>query len=324
MQDTLPLQVDPLGSQKNASEIGNSFWSSSFIHGSNNHDYLVVSHVLTNLAVVPYANSVYRASVLDITDPSQYARFEFFSNISTAFPSNGDFNVTLPDYGFSTAGPAGDISKLRTWSYVPGAEFDLQFDLSAPVLLNGGLGDFNIGSTTVHEWGMPAGNTAGWLAINGTKVVVDTKQSLTWYDRQWGGAPQNWTWFEVHINSGNPELADIPLSIWVWGDEESGIGGFASIREAGMVQSVIPVTSLEPSNRTYTSKETGVVYSLDWTLNLADGTEFFVSSVREDQELYALGGIFPTYEGYITVTGTYRGIWDVKGYGLVEISPLTG
>ncbi|KAK9388449.1 hypothetical protein V1515DRAFT_402739 [Lipomyces mesembrius] len=317
---TLPLQFDLLGSQINASGPDQSFWSSSFIHGSDNHDYLVVSHVLTGL---PTAFSVYRASVLDITDPSRYAKFEFFSNISSPFPY-GDFNVTLPDYGFSTAESGGDVSKLRTWSQVPGAQFDLNFDLSAPVLLNGGLGVFKAGNDTVHEWSMPAGKTTGWLAFNGSKVIVDTEKSLTWYDRQWGGSPQNWTWFEFHIESGNPKVGDIPMSIWVWGDYESGIEGVASVREAGVVQSVIPVTSLEPSNRTYTSQETGIVYALDWVLKLADGTVFWISSVRADQELYASGGLFPTYEGYITVTGTFKGNWEVEGYGLVEISPLTG
>ncbi|KAK9384200.1 hypothetical protein V1515DRAFT_612421 [Lipomyces mesembrius] len=322
---TLPLQFDLLGSQRNASGFpGNSFWSSSFLHGCDNHDYLVVSHVLTGIDIVPGTNSMYRASVLDITDPSRYAMFEFFSNISSAFPYNGDFNVTLHDYGFSTANPGGDVSKLRTWSQVPGAQFDLQFDLSARVLLDGGLGVFKTGDSTVHEWSMPAGNTTGWLSLNGSKVIIDTEQSLTWYDRQWAGAPRNWTWFELHIDSRNPEVADIPLSIWVWGDHESGIGGVASVREGGVVQSVVPVTLLEPSNRTYTSQETGIVYSLDWVLELADGTAFWISSVRADQELYAPGGIFPTYEGYITVRGTYKGIWEVEGYGLVEISPLTG
>lgn len=275
--------------------------------------------------MVSSANSVYRASVLDITDPSRYAKFEFFSNVSSPFPYD-DFNVTLPDYGFSTSKSSGDVTKLRTWSEVPGVQFDLDFDLSAPVLLNGGLGVFKPGDgspDTVYEWSMPAGKTTGWLALNGSKVIVDTEQSLTWYDRQWAGAPLNWTWFELHIESGNPKVADIPMSIWFWGDYESGIEGIASVRD-GVTQSVIPVTSLEPSSRSYTSPETGVVYALDWVLKLADGTVLRESTVRADQELSAPGGLFPAYEGYVTVTGIFKGISVCEGYGLVEVSPLTG
>ena len=40
-------------------------------------------------------------------------------------------------------------------------------------------------------WSMPAGKTTGSLDFNGSKVIVDTEKSLTWYDRQWAGAPAN-------------------------------------------------------------------------------------------------------------------------------------
>lgn len=38
---------------------------------------------------------------------------------------------------------------------------------------------------------MPDGKTTGWLAFNGSTITVDTEKSLTWYDRQWAGAPAN-------------------------------------------------------------------------------------------------------------------------------------
>ena len=79
-------------------------------------------------------------------------------------------------------------------------------------------------------------------------------------------------------------MADIPMSIRLWDDHESGIEGFASIREAGIVQSIIPVISPKPSIRTYTSQETGIVHALYWLLKLADETALWISSMRADQK----------------------------------------
>ncbi|KAK1641041.1 hypothetical protein BDP81DRAFT_446012 [Colletotrichum phormii] len=277
-----------------------SFWSSSFILGSNNHSYLILSHFLADL-------SLYRASILDITDPSQYTQFDTLSNSSTFYSDTGVFNASFPDHGFGSTSPSDGLSEMRTWSTVPGTAFDLTFESTSSVLLNGGLGVFKAGNAT----------TRGWLNVNGTRVVVDMAQSLTWYDRQWGGAPPNWSWFELHLENVNG--TDVPLSIWVW-DEEEGQRGLATIRDGG-VQNVVSVASLKTSGRTYTSEASGATYPLDWILSLADGTELSVSSVREDQELYALGGKLPTYEGYVTVTGVYKGCQKVEGYGLIEVTP---
>ncbi|TVY70059.1 Kievitone hydratase [Fusarium oxysporum f. sp. cubense] len=307
----LPTSFDIASTQTNREGAdGASFWSSSFILGSNNHSYLVLSHVLAD-------PSLYRASILDITDPSLYTQFETLSKPTSFYSDTGVFNASFPDYGFGSTSPSDGLSEMRTWSAVPGAEFDLTFESTSPVLLNGGLGVFKAGNSTVYEWSMPAGKTRGWLNVNGTKVIVDTAQSLTWYDRQWGGAPPNWSWFELHLENVNG--TDIPLSIWVW-DEEHGQRGVATVRDGG-VQNVIPVASLETSGRTFSSKASGATYPLDWSLHLADGTELSISSVRDDQELYAPGGKLPTYEGYVTVAGVYKGSQKVEGYGLIEISP---
>ncbi|KAM6508361.1 hypothetical protein FALCPG4_018230 [Fusarium falciforme] len=317
--DTLPIGYNLLESQTKAGvPIGLSFWSSSFIHGSDNHDYLIVSHVLTGQKITP---SLYRGSLLDITNPSRYGRFEIFSNVSGVYSDTGDFNASYPDYGFGSIGSEG-APVLRTWSSVAGAEFNLTFELSSPVLLNGGLGSFRgAGNATAKEWGSPACKTNGWLSIDGSKVTVDTERSLTWYDRQWDGAPASWTWFELHIESETPGESALPFSIWVWKDTPDGSGGLATTRSAGGVQNVIPVKSLETSGRTFTSPATDIVYDLDWTLKLADGTVFRVSSVREDQELYAESGLFATYEGFVTVTGVDKDGRKIGGYGLVEIEP---
>ncbi|KAH8656332.1 hypothetical protein BGZ61DRAFT_541011 [Ilyonectria robusta] len=325
--ETLPATVDFAKSHE--SPVEGSFWASAFLHGSDNHDYLVLSHVMAPLPFWPKEKTVYRASILDITDPSRYKMFEFFAHDPKAFASSGSLDAQYADYGFRATNPKDPLSDIRTWSSVPGAEFDLTFSLSSPAILNGGLGHFQ-GFTgplpnappgpvpAVNQWSMPAGKVvSGHIVIDGAKVTVDADKSLTWYDRQWGVAPFDWTWFQLHLNSGT---TDIPMSVWWW-KAKDGVKGFATIREDGGIQKVVPIVSLEPSNRTYTSKLSGNVYPLDWTLVMVDGTKLELSSVREDQELVSPEGEFPAYGGYIEVKGIYGGRQPVTGYGVVEVVP---
>ncbi|KAI8176559.1 hypothetical protein K4K48_008711 [Colletotrichum sp. SAR 10_66] len=294
-----------------------SFWSSSFIHASNNHSYLVLSHLLPSIAI-------YRASILDITDPTYYAQYQVITSPVSPFSPSGVFNTSFPDYGFGSTSTTDGISELRTWSARPedGVEFDLNFSTSAPILLNGGLGFFESRNTTVYEWSMPAGVTRGWIAVNGTRLAVDPARSLTWYDRQWGGAPPGWSWFELHLENPDQTAYDVPMSVWVW-EEAGAAAGLATIRDGRDVQKLVPVTSLVPSNRTYTSPSSGAVYPLDWTLELGDATRLSISSVRPDQEMVAEGGLLPTYEGFVTVSGVHQGNQTVEGYGLVELEIVT-
>lgn len=257
---------------------------------------------------------MYRAAVVDVTGASQFNQFERLVDLSSPWSADGYFDITLPEYGFGLTGLYND-SQMRTYSTVPNVEFDLTFNLSAPLLFNGGVGTWQAGNETVNQWSIPAGETTGWLKFNGNKLEVDTKRSITWYDRQWGGGPPFWTWFELHLETGRPGDDLTAVSVWYWDTVEAGKGAIATARDAQGVQKVVPVISLIPSNRTYTSPSSNATYNLDWQLLLADGTDLSISCIKEDQELFAVGGMYPTYEGYISVNGTY------DGYGVVEIVP---
>ncbi|KAK3387371.1 hypothetical protein B0H63DRAFT_500682 [Podospora didyma] len=323
---TLPLPYNLIDSQtesQTGGEGAGSFWSSSFLHGSDDHDYLVISNVIAANSFGLGNSTLYRASILDITDPSQYSQFSVISDKPDVFSDDGNFNATFAEYGFASTPPINGVPGMRTWSNASGAKFDVSFELSSPVLLNGGLGYFPGSDSTVYEWSLPAGKTTGWLQVNGSKVRVDSTRSRTWYDRQWTGFPPTWTWFALHIESGIPGVTDIPMSIWTWKDAASNLAGVATIRDAPGINRVVPLASLQPSNRTYTSNATTAVYPLDWVLRLADGTNLTISSTREDQELFVQDGAlpFPAYEGYVTATGTYKGCRKVTGYGVVEVVP---
>lgn len=173
------------------------------------------------------------------------------------------FNASFPDYGFGSTSTTDGISEQRTWSarHEDRVEFDLTFSTFAPILLNGGFGFFESRNTTVYEWSMPADLTRGWITVNGTRLAVDPARSLTWYDRQWGGAPPGWSWFELHLENPDQDY-DVPMSVWVW-EETGAAAGLATIREERDVQKVVPVTSLVRSKRTYNSHSSGAVYPLD-------------------------------------------------------------
>jgi kievitone hydratase len=127
---------------------------------------------------------MYRASILDITDPTYYKMFEVFSEVESFYLDSGDLNATWPDFGFCTV---NDGQTIHTWSTTSGLEFNFTSELTSPALLNGGLGNFLVGSRSIYEWGTPACKTTGSFTINGSTVEIDSENSLTWFDRQCHG-----------------------------------------------------------------------------------------------------------------------------------------
>lgn len=318
LSDNLPTTYDLGATQMNVSDTpaaGGSFWSSSFVRASNGHDYMVVSHVLAG-AVGP--GSIYRASVTDITDPSYYYTFSKLSDSSDVYSATEVFNASFGDWGMGSTSSKDPISRMRTFSTVENVQFDITFETSSPVLLNGGLGVFQCGSGLGHEWSMPAGKTTGSLTIGGKKLSIVSDKSLTWYDRQWGTAPNSWTWFELHLDNG------VKMSVWNWDKSDSyAASAFATVRQPHGVQAVVPVVSLQKSKKTWTSSVSGFSYPVSYILTLEDGTKLKIANIRGDAELVAPDGAQTTYEGFITVNGIYKGSKKVRGFGLVEVEPTT-
>lgn len=96
----------------------------------------------------------YRYSILDISNPSYYQQYAYQG--SEADPVSAHIsgaNITLPTYGFEAVDPADTLAAMRTWS-TSGFEFDLTFELSSPVILNGGSGTFTWGPYLTYEWSL--------------------------------------------------------------------------------------------------------------------------------------------------------------------------
>jgi kievitone hydratase len=298
-----------------------SFWTSSFIHASNAHDYLVVSHVV----LVPDGPiTVYRGSFFDITT-KQYSMFDDViiaaEQIYSPPSVGGIFSASRNASYFFGAVPSSlntSTPQLRTWSSVPGVGFDLTFDLASKPLLNAGIGAFQVEGGWGFEYALPAMKVTGSLLVNGTNVTADSTRSMTWFDRQWGLFPDGWTWFEVNLPATKPGEDGTKMSIWHWADHVNGNKTFATIRD-GDVQKVMAVTSFQPSTRTFHSQSTGFTYPLDWDLVLADDTKLQISSTLPDQQLHSPEGTFASYTGYVTIDAQLMGCSKAKGYGLVEI-----
>ncbi|KAL0764331.1 hypothetical protein CaCOL14_013173 [Colletotrichum acutatum] len=106
---------------------------------------------------LPNGTTMYRGSILDITDPSRHAQFTVESPVPSVWVDSGNYNASYPDFEFAS------LKKgfMRTPSRHDGAEFDITFELSAPALLYGGLGIFQVGNYPTYDWLMPAGRTDG-------------------------------------------------------------------------------------------------------------------------------------------------------------------
>lgn len=292
--------------------------------------------------------SVYRGSILDISDPSFFQQFTYFWNASSLFSTNiTALDFTSGDGYYFGLASADKLGPITTWNQEESFSYNLTFDITSALILNGGAGGFlwsessctsavlfpPRGSqltdlilatpTLVNEWSMPAGTTTGTITKNGTEVAVDTENSFTWYDRQWQAGPStNWTWFELHIRTDGEEDFT-SLSTWFYsaGWEGGPEKGFATVRQQAGVQIVSPATKVD-GDRYWTSLVSNVTYPLDWTLELQDGTNFRVSNIHDDQELADPDGVFVTYEGFVEVTGTTSSGETITAFGVVEVQPV--
>lgn len=151
---------------------------------------------MTGLGQVLGVQGLYRASVIDITDPaSGFNQFTKLTNDSDVFASSGVIHADHGDWGFVSTSDTDPVSQFRTFSTVENVGFDLTFNTSSTVVLNGGLGLFAVDDSYDFQWSVPRGQVSGTITVNGTAVEIDPEQSFDWYDRQWGAVPVSWSWF---------------------------------------------------------------------------------------------------------------------------------
>ncbi|KAJ5917359.1 hypothetical protein N7466_010913 [Penicillium verhagenii] len=288
-----------------------SWWTGSLISAKNGHQYFVISH---------YVNSggqrdLYRASVLDL-DSLEYHSFVQVGNGS--YPSSDFFHLVVGIGGNGFEGISGDnLAAMRTHSTQDDVTFDLIYHLSTLPLVTGGP-DINIlDDGKAYGWALPACKTYGTMTINDQKIHVDSRHSLTWYDRYWGsgGLYSNWTWFHLHMPGG------FKLSIWAGDRADNGSDErLATIRTSKGSLTLVGVSCTPDSEHTWYSSATDKTYPLAWTVLIPDYISTLrIISITEDQLSVGPSASGAAYGGFVTFSGEFLGA-QVEGYGMVEIA----
>ncbi|KAH7304774.1 hypothetical protein B0I35DRAFT_444895 [Stachybotrys elegans] len=318
--DQLPLSFNISDSQyRGEIQIDGSCWVNSFIHGSNGHSYYVAAQVMDYASQLPGALPAYRASLLDVTEPSLYRNYiRHDPEGSGLWTSEGDFRARYDGFGMEATGE-DPLQGIHIYSSIAGIDFDLTFNFTSPVLLNAALGSYWVGGALGWQWSLPRGATEGSLTIDGEKIDVVSEKSFSWYDRQWGSLQASINWVMVHFEES--DWLDISvMSVWYWTDPVNGPKEFATIRSSrNSRDSVVPISVAASTTNVWTSPETGITYPQEWLLVL-DDIEMVVKSPRPDQVIETPPGTIPPsqFSGYVDIIAKKAGHASVKGFGAVD------
>ncbi|RAL09964.1 kievitone hydratase [Aspergillus homomorphus CBS 101889] len=268
--------------------LGGSWWTSSFITGTEREQSLVISHIL-DISVCAY----FRASILGINTPGYK---QFLVRGSSMMHNSMRLDLQVGNNPIQSVSE-DDISQMRAYSINPNFTFDLIFNATFPILPNAGAGAFIFGAGTSSEWALPRCKTEGTLTgSDGKKVTIDPDNSFTWYDRQYGtGTPPtgNWTWFEFHV----PGL-ESKLSIWAIDNPDTNqTSRLANIHGADDNSQDL-LAEFYPKDQRFGSLD--------------------ISSVLADQEIVGTSALETAYEGFVAVISKIHAK-HVQGYGLVAI-----
>ncbi|KAL4738333.1 hypothetical protein BDV11DRAFT_171060 [Aspergillus similis] len=207
------------------------------------------------------------------------------TNRPTVKGREGKFSIIITgEFFIGSSLPGQAVKRLRTVTNRTDAWFDITCGLSAPVVLNTGIGVlFAFGPDSTRQWSMPTGRTSGLFFWQSKNATLDETRSQTWFDRQWNVGP-------------HPQL---DLSIRISDSDEVGHRQWSTAQMQAGVN----------------------VVQAAWYVVLQDGTSLTIESAHEDQEFYT--GAFSTYTGFVTVTGPHASSDSLAGYGLIKVqAPL--
>ncbi|KAF4448403.1 hypothetical protein F53441_8211 [Fusarium austroafricanum] len=318
--DWYPLNFNISDSQhKGWTQIDGSFWINAFLHGSNGHDYYIASHAMSYASDIKGSKPVYRASILDLTDPTSFHKYDRIAPENTTFwDDDGNFRATFEHYGMETI-DENPLHGLHTYSSVEGVEFDFNFYFSSPVLLNAALGSYQVGGALGWEWSVPRGRTEGWFKVDGKKIDIVAEKSFAWYDRQFGSLQDSFDWIAMHFEES--DWLDISIMCaWKWDDRVDGQKMFGTVRSAiNGRDSVVPINLTASTTNVWVSPDSGIEYPQEFTVQWED-VEILVTSPRPDQVIEADEDTgFPSqFSGYVNLVVTKAGHKPARGFGAVD------
>ncbi|KAJ6098113.1 hypothetical protein N7499_002487 [Penicillium canescens] len=297
----IPTIIDPSEDQNSG-----SYWTSAFLTTTTGRQFLLIQHQFAAYC---------KSSVLDL------GSLEYWKHVDHCEPNNDTKTVTsdslslrFPNFSVVTTTP-DKVSGLELYAKSRDYSFTLNVECrTSKMLMNGGNGVIAWGADRAHSntthWSIPAARTSGLLTLGKSKpLALDPAKSFAYYDHQniFGGAPNNFTWFEAHFPNPN-----IRVSIWAydWADS-SDEWRYATVRVGDETMMVLPYIWQVDWDDTWVSGTSNRTYPQRWTLTFENGDYLTFKSVKKDQEM--LEG---TWTGFATIESRFMD--QTSGFGIVD------
>lgn len=204
-----------------------------------------------------------------------------------------DTGVVLRDWQMSRTPQPGDagLSRYRAQVASDGAgfAFDLQFDATQPVLLQGDSGLSKKGpgaNETSRYYSEPQLAVQGSLTLDGRPIAVTGR---AWLDHEWSDAfipaqAVGWDWVGMNLDDGSALTA-----FRLRRADGSAVYAGGSLRRAGgAVRSFKPDEVKFTPGRLWESAASRARYPVQWTIDTPVGT-FRVNALLDNQELDSRG-----------------------------------
>jgi predicted secreted hydrolase len=177
-------------------------------------------------------------------------------------------------------------------------QFDLVITAKKPAVLHGRKGYIKIGKDYSHYYSFTNMEVKGTI-IKSLENPIKV-QGTAWMDHQWGNFDlynKQWDWMSIKLNNNN-ELMVFKILDKVVGENQY----YASLINQNGKSTKIKDIKLK-SIKTWKSKETGVLYPIQWKLRIpSKKINLTVKPDFNDQEMH--DGILQYWEGSCSVYGT--------------------
>ncbi|KAK6213280.1 hypothetical protein QIS74_09282 [Colletotrichum tabaci] len=292
-------------------QTSGSYWTSAFLTTTAGTQYLALAHIL---------GPVCKSSLLALDTLEYWNNLEYANPPNSSLPTTG-FHISSGNCALGSTS-ADMITSMYTSGSTSEYAYNLTWESTSKVILNGGGAAFTFGPGFANstEWSIPASTTSGTVTLGEETHTVDPSRSMLWYDHQKGaGAPQKWTWFQLHFPDSSTKA-----SIWAYdfGSPSFETYQFATVRVGEESQYVLPF-DMEAGGGcgSWTSPRSNITYPQSWRLSFENGDVLDIESVRKDQEIYGAKAVSDTvYAGYVNVSGKFLGL--ESGFGVVEMIQL--
>jgi predicted secreted hydrolase len=240
------------------------------------------------------------------------------SGFRIAQASSDDTEIALRDWQLARAPLPGDAARsrytTRAVSDAAGFAFELQFDTTQPVLLQGEAGLSRKGPEAAHTsryYSEPQLAVQGTLALDGARVPV---QGRAWLDHEWSDAylaPQaaGWDWIGMNLDDGGALMA-----FRIRRTDGTTLYAGGSFRAAGgPVQNFAAAAVRFTPGRVWESAASKARYPVQWRIETPAG-RFDVNALLDNQELDSRGSTGAIYWEGLSDLIDERGARVGRGY----------